>query len=232
MLSFITLSREEHKVAALEDNLAEVFGKPKSPHCIQDWELLPIDGTKYDLFQGYNEGARQAEGRTLVFLHDDVRLLCNARVLEVPLALLKKPFTGFVGVAGTARLEKEATWWQSSPTFLCGAVHHPGLGPFGMHLNTWRPQVAQFGKVVALDGVFLMIEKAKFEELKGFDNLHYSGFHFYDIDITLRAHLRGLANYAAPIPLFHRSPGATPEEWEKNRQLFLKLHGSHLPARV
>jgi hypothetical protein len=68
--------------------------------------------------------------------------------------------------------------------------------------------------------------------LGGFDTNTFQGFHFYDVDITLRAHFAGLSNYVALIPIFHESTGAYDEAWEKLRQKFVKKWTGKLPVTL
>jgi GT2 family glycosyltransferase len=228
-ISFITVSREEEKVQGLRESITSVFGHKGQ----QAWDLLVADGTAHDLFTGYNSCAKHAVGDVLVFTHDDVRFLCNERCFQKPLELLTKPFTGILGVAGTTVMPKNGKWWDSKEDECRGMVAHPDLATqFGMHFNTWPHMAAKFGRVVICDGVFLMCSRRVFDKLGGFDQEHYKGFHFYDVDFTIRAHIAGLQNWVAPIPLMHGSKGRPNENWEENRQHFMTRYEKNLPARV
>ncbi|MDR1968942.1 MAG: glycosyltransferase family protein, partial [Burkholderiaceae bacterium] len=59
----------------------------------------------------------------------------------------------------------------------------------------------------ALDGVFLAGRRAVFERLP-FDEQTFDGFHFYDLDLSYRAHRAGLACAAVlDMVIWHRSGG-------------------------
>ncbi|HYT46225.1 MAG TPA: glycosyltransferase [Methylomirabilota bacterium] len=228
MISFITISQSDEKVGALNQNLELVFGR-SSP-----WELLVADGSELDIFQGFNKMAAEANGDNLIFLHDDVRLLCNRECFDKPFELLSKPFTGIIGAAGTVYMPADGCWWKAPHTDCRGAVYHPSKTDtiFGVHLNAWPHMTARFGETLICDGVLLMCSKRTFNKLEGFDEGTFKGFHFYDIDISLRAHLHGLQNYVAPIPVLHNSYGFTNENWEENRLRFISKHKKILPARL
>lgn len=228
MYSFITVSKDDNKVGLLNQNIEMVFGR-SSP-----WELLVADGSVEDIFTGFNQQAELANGDYLIFTHDDVKFLCNRSMFDAPVELMSKPFTGFVGAAGATIIESEGCWWSTNQVNCRGAVYHPSTNqtPFGMHLNAWPHMTAQFGQTVICDGVLLMCSKRTFKKLKGFDSETFKGFHFYDVDITLRAHLLGLQNYVAPIPLLHNSYGVTNGNWEENRKLFVQKHSRNLPTRI
>lgn len=226
MISFVTVSKDKSKFDGLRSNLEGIFQSHPG------FEFIVCDGTEHDIFTGYNAGAAEAKNEVLAFLHDDVRLWCSASVFEKPMELLKKPFTGFIGAAGTRMLPKDGCWWKSPEKSTRGMVAHPDENEFGVHWNVWPHQAAQFGEVAICDGVFLLCHRRTFDRLGGFDAETYKGFHLYDIDITLRARLEGLVNYVAPIPLFHNSVGRTNDNWEENRKIFARKFEKYLPYNL
>src|SRR5436305_6832629 len=208
-LNFITVSRTPERVRSLELSLDAALGSAPSLHASLD----VIDGRRLDLFRGYNAGAARAHGEILVFLHDDVRLLGNSLTFKEPLVLLEQPETGLLGVAGATYIGRCGCWWEAPSRSRRGAVAQKRDGEFGMEWSVWPKRAGRFGPVVVLDGLFLMCRREVFERLGGFDQATYTGFHFYDLDITFRATLAGLVNYAAPLPLLHGSRGNTDEAW-------------------
>lgn len=225
MLSFITVSSDPVKVEGLEQSIAATFGTANT----LPWELLVADGNKLDIFQGYNETAQRAKGEILIFTHDDVRFWSNALPWVKPLALVGKPLTGVIGAAGATRMPSDGCWWQQGHEQLRGAVYHPNPDPFGAHLNGWPFMAARFGRVAVCDGVLLMMSRVTFEQLGGFAADRYTGFHFYDMDLTFRATLAGRYNYVAPLPLYHGSIGVPNENWHANKALFIRQFARHLP---
>ena len=204
MIDFVTLSRHASNVEALERSIAAWLNG--SRHA---WNLLALDGNRHDLFSGYNLGASQGKGDLLAFVHDDVEFLGNALTVDRPLALLEAISTGFIGVAGSRLLPSNACWWQGNTQQEGrGMVIHLGAGEFGWHCNVWPAPFGLFGRIAVLDGLLLICHRSTWERLGGFDAVSYRGFHFYDIDITFRACLAGLANFVVPIPLLHKSGGA------------------------
>jgi len=231
MISFVTLSRDAGKVRNLEASVRLALDSSIA------WEIVVVDGTRHDLFTGYNAGAQRARGETLAFVHDDVMLLGNSLTVKRPLELLQDAATGFLGVAGSRAVPADGCWWRSAIGSTRGMAAHRGENEFGTHYNIW-PWVdeqgqptrgAQFGRVAVLDGVLLMCRKATLLGLGGFDDKSYRGFHFYDVDITFRAAIAGLRNYAAPLPLMHFSQNDTGEGWEAARQVFLGKYAHLLP---
>jgi hypothetical protein len=234
MIDFIVLSRDPKNTETLSQSIALTLGN------LSPWNLTIVDGNQYDLFSGFNLGARQTEGDILVFVHDDVQFLGSPLTMAGPLNLLKDPKVGFIGVAGSRMLEpRTCQWWggNTDPEIVSncrGMVYHavPAVD-FGLVVDGWPHQYAiQFGQVLVLDGVLLMCSRRTFGQVGGFDDKNYKGFHFYDIDITFGASLANLVNLAAPIPILHGSIGGTDANWETNRAIFLKKYGHLLPASI
>lgn len=243
-LHFITLSRTPAKVDNLRSNLIEIFGfetpsdnlGPHAPNAL--FRLHVADGTQYDLFTGYNQAAEKVAqlepNPHLVFLHDDVELLGIRRLWDPALKLLSKPFTGVLGLAGATVMPETGCWWQQPHEQLRGMVAHPTTNcpPFGFHWNCWPFGAAHFGRVVITDGLLMAMRYNTWKKLGGFASEYYQGFHFYDLDFTLRAHLSGLQNYVFPYPVLHNSHGVPNEEYDRNRKLFLERFQGQLPARL
>jgi hypothetical protein len=238
MIDFIVVSNSPASVAELERTLhSAMAGMPAGSAGEKSWRLVTVDGNTHDLFTGYNAGAAQGHADVLAFLHHDVRVHANSIALERPLELLKNPAVGFIGVCGATRLNAQGTWWGDLPqpqmlSYCRGAVGCPDGNPFGMNLLAWPGGAAVFGPALVVDGVFLMCHRRTFDALHGFDAATFKGFHFYDVDITLRAHFAGLRNFVAPIPLFHMSTGKYDHVWEAARQIFVRKFAGRLPCQL
>ena len=231
-IDFITLSRDAARVKKLERSIDLAMGPAFA------WKLTVVDGNQHDLFTGYNAGAAQTTADIMVFVHDDVQFMGNAMTFGRPFELLNDPSTGFIGIVGARNLMTSGVWWSDASTpqqarAQCrGMVINPQPNAFGMHAFVWPGRTAEYGQVIALDGVMLMCHRRTFESLNGLDSQNFTGFHFYDIDTTFRAHLLGLKNYAAPIPLLHGSLGNYTEQWHANRLIFIEKHKAALPCSL
>lgn len=169
----------------------------------------------------------------VVLCHDDINILSDYENLKTYLSLCSKPNVGFVGVAGSTRFDKdiEGAWWRARETKETRGFVFQGQDPETMVPNYFGPS----GQVVVLDGCFLAI---KYETLKkiGLDKPSYlsSDWDFYDIHLTLKAHLEGYNNFTVPLLLSHESPGLMREGWFKTREEFLKHHyyNRNLPLKL
>ncbi len=215
-----------------------------------NWTFTPLIG--YDpetkqgetLLSGYTKAGKESTDDILVFLHDDVRIMSNSSLREELVMRMQHPMTGFVGVAGTARLGRSGRWWDpENRAALSGLVFHPVNpeqpdGPYGF--SVYGP----YRRVAVLDGVFLACRKDVFDSLEGFhmpylkqvpgEDLKTREFDFYDIDTTFRATLEGYVNWTVPILLKHSSPGQTEgrNSWHSNRHDFVTHYAPYLPLEL
>ena len=121
------------------------------------FEVRPLHNYS-SIFAAYSAGvgSLQPEQDDIVMLvHDDVAFDGSPAALRQSLQRhLAYPGVGFVGAAGTRRLQPELVWWrgQSDMTTLAGMCHH-GLRPSDP--ASFRSFFGPFGRVVVLDGVLL-----------------------------------------------------------------------------
>ena len=165
----------------------------------------------------------------IVFLHDDVEVISNSWALGEALEVCRKPGVGFVGVAGAVNLGRDAIWWNSRQTGEGRGFVFQGDENHNMTPNYFGP----CGQVVALDGCLIA---ATYETVKkvGLDQPDYltSKWDFYDLHMTLTAHLEGLNNFVVPAIIRHASPGTPRDGWQQSRQEFIKKHGKYLPCKL
>lgn len=168
----------------------------------------------------------------VVLCHDDIEIISNKESVIELLELCNKPGVGFVGVAGGARFDAQniqGAWWNARNTGEARGFVFQGKDKETMVPNYF----GQHGQVVVLDGCFMA---CSYKTLKavGLDKPHYltSDWDFYDIHLTLKAHLMGLCNYTVPIIIRHESDGQMREGWHTARQQFLKYHHGNLPIKL
>lgn len=189
-----------------------------------EYEVLEEVGCA-SMAEGYNRAVAKAQGQVLVFTHTDVRVWAGQERWESLLQCAMAPETGFVGVAGTRKLQYPGVWWDDIQVHGSGAVTHQ-VGQ-QQHTSAFGP----YGQVVVLDGVFLAISKEHFKALR-LEFPYDTGFHFYDIITTLDAHLRGAKNKTFPLSIFHGSVGVPEETWVRSRGKFLESYHKLLPVEV
>lgn len=185
------------------------------------------------IFTGYSTAVNKLEYESLddivILCHDDIEIITDKDEFKAILSCeLNRPNTGFIGIAGTTLLDRDATWWEMGKRqqgFHRGFVFQ-GNNRFTMTPNYFGP----YGNVVCLDGCFLA---AKLSTLLfiGMEKPSYliDEFDFYDIHYTIKSYESGFNNRTVPIIAMHHSSGQMRPSWYTNRQCFIKEH--RLPIR-
>lgn len=189
---------------------------------------------------GYNALARMHgdadPNEILCFIHQDARLHFDWRIVPGYFDRLKYP--GVLGFVGCKRLTTDGRWFH-------GKGHHGKLIQFqNPECEATRKPNMVFGactqiytegdygfpveQVQALDGFCLFIRRGSLEYIDRF-NEQLDGWHFYDIDLCLRAECFGMRNYVIDELAQHFSGGndQTPE-FRRLQAKFQKHWGAFL----
>lgn len=162
----------------------------------------------------------------IVLCHDDIDVLSKPDDLLNYLDITRRPGVGFVGLAGGCQLPPDGAWWNARKTGNARGFVFQGVENESMYPNYF----GKSGQVVVLDGCFLA---ATYKTIKtvGLDEPEYlkTGWDFYDIHLTYKAHLDGFSNYAVPIIAMHESSGQMREGWYHAKDNFMRQHASTLP---
>jgi len=175
-----------------------------------------------------NHGATFCAGRHLVFLNNDIRIL-TPDWLE---ALLEHSQRGEVGAVGGKLYYPDERVQHAG--IIVGIDRYAGHSHKGFpadHQGYFnRLRVVQ--NVSAVTGAFMMVEKAAFDAVNGFDETHFA-VACNDVDLCLRLRRRGLWNiftpYAEACHLESASRGYedTPEKRERfarEKAVFAERH--------
>lgn len=194
---------------------------------IMSWDSNSIyEGHKQNLFD------TREDDEILVLCHDDVSILSNYQDFFKYLDVCKKPGVGIVGVAGCTTLNNRAVWWESRQTNQTrGFVFQSNNAKSDPNLTMQPNYFGVCGQVVALDGCFMAATVGTWRKV-GLDKPKYltSNWDFYDIHLSLTAHLMGLNNYVVPIIVRHGSEGQMRKEWYEAQAQFIREHSSNLPC--
>ena len=165
-------------------------------------------------------------GDIIVLCHDDLDIISKPSDLKKALQVARHPGVGFVGLAGACRMPQDGAWWNARRTGDARGFIFQGTDATTMYPNYF----GKSGQVLVLDGCFLA---ATFKNINtiGLAEPDYleTGWDFYDIHLTYKAHLEGFANYTIPIIAMHESPGIMREGWFAAKDKFLRNHAATLP---
>ena len=182
---------------------------------------------QFSLSEVYNNAIDEHNGDNtiMVFLHPDIVIKSNdwGKIL---LNHFNHTDFGIIGMAGSTIMPKSGMWWEDRSK-MCGIVWHTN------GISTWVSEYSnEFNGVrptVNVDGLFMAVDCNKI--IHKF-NLNYGKFHFYDVAFTVKNYLEDVnIGVITSIRILHKSVGQTNQEWEENRQKFVKEYGKYLPIK-
>ena len=159
------------------------------------------------LSEAYNKGAENAKYDFLLFLHEDVEFLINDWG-KIILKYSKIENSGVFGLAGSVKKFHFPSGFETGiKNYRQVYVNHKKEEEIKLQSNK------NLIKVRTLDGVFLAMSRKTWNVLKF--NEKIKGYHFYDLDISLRSS-KLFQNYVIhEIPLLHFSVGSFDDSWIK-----------------
>lgn len=224
MISLIICSRKPNISEGLKKNLQDMLGL--------EYEVIIVDETLHDqsIFKAYNYGIDHAKYDILCFMHDDI-LFHTPQWGHVLMEHLNDHTVGFIGVAGGTLVPRVPAQWSFGKHFGRILQYNKKLG-YSEMLDSTSFIDCTSQAVVALDGVFLACRKEVAKKIR-FDEQTFKGFHCYDIDICLQAHVLGFENRVINnLLLEHFSRGKLNRHWVESQLILWRKWRSRMPAMV
>ena len=214
----IICTRDRNNVSSTTDKLLNFL-------CNCDIKVYLLSDAK-SLFAAYNGAYKKINPNPediTIFCHDDIEIRERPDNFIAKLKeSLAQPEVGFVGAAGTMKLDADAVWWDQTRWQQGkhkGKVVH--INPQGQeYLTPYGPP----GDVVILDGLFLAAKRKVIDEVGLEKPKYFEGeWDFYDIHYTSQAFLQGYTNKVMDINILHNSRGELVgrDSWHKNREAFI-----------
>ncbi|WP_277110325.1 glycosyltransferase [Chryseobacterium taklimakanense] len=198
MISVVISSYQPKYFTALEKNIAETVGIP--------YEIIKIDNPGLmGICEAYNKGAEKAKFENLLFLHEDVSFE-TLNWGEKLLAIIEKPETGVVGVAGSSYVPNCPYAWWDLPL-----LDYRHMNQFRGNEKIKEFRLKEERQVSSLDGVFLSCRKTIWNKNKF--NEKIKGFHGYDIDFSVRVANNYTNVVCNSLVINHYSTGKTDRAW-------------------
>lgn len=218
-ISIICCSITPELSAKLNQNISTTIGKAY-------WEWLCLDNhnSGKGICQVYNEAAAKAKGDILCFVHEDVvfKTYGWGENLELAFRATEKP--GIIGVAGSRlTISPQAGWYNFTNHDLnrYNVIQYYRNGTKEkLYIN---PQKEENSKVLLVDGVLMCMKKETWAEFP-FNEQLLDGFHFYDIDISLRVSSKYNNYVTYAFETEHLSEGSINEDWVKSFLIFDKAY--------
>jgi hypothetical protein len=143
------------------------------------------------IFQAYNSMIDEATSLDIdgiVFIHDDV-LIRDENFSSKVISLFDNPEIGIVGAIGASSLKSVEWWWYETRgrAYELGRTIDYGVGTCD---------------VDAVDGLLIAMSPTAMRTLR-FDDVNFSGFHGYDVDIGMQVKSAGLRVVVTDLDILH-----------------------------
>jgi len=207
MVSIIICSANKDRLALVKQNIADTIGA--------DYELIVMeDAASTGICEAYNRAAEKALYEILCFVHDDVafQTLNWGQLLSGHFERDEK--LGLLGLAGSRYKSKTLSgWWTGiQEADCCNILQRRKNGHYRRFLARPAGLAGDAVPVKTLDGVMLVMRKKVWKEIP-FNSEMLKGFHFYDMDISLRVSEKYRVAVIYDIDLVHFSMGHFSDQW-------------------
>lgn len=225
MISLIICSRQPDIPKSLKDNISETIGV--------EYELVIIDNSKnqYSIFQAYNEGVLRSQYPYLCFMHEDILYHTQDWGMKV-VEHFQDEKVGLIGVVGTHFLPDTPCGWYHSMMVSGGCIQrevYDDKNSASEKRNLDRLKSENSIDAVAVDGMWFCVRREVFKQIQ-FDEIYFTGFHSYDLDICLQTRKHGLSvKIISNVLIEHFSYGSFDEEWLKSILEFYDKWEKKLP---
>lgn len=216
LLSVVMCSARPERYARASAQYRELL--KEVPH-----EIIGIHDA-HSLCEGYNRGLRGSKGELVVFSHDDVQIVSRDFAAKLHASFAQ---ADVLGVAGTDLLSGP-TWQGSGAAHTHGQIAHPADGDGQWELGVYGVRARLAPGIEALDGVLLAARREVAARL-GFDDVTFDGWHFYDLDFSVRAAQTGYRLAVRnDLLLCHDSRGHYDAAWRRYADRFTAKHRGRL----
>jgi hypothetical protein len=223
MISVIICSANDEMSRRCAENIRQTIGA--------EFELLITDNrtNNWPITKVYNDAALRAKYDLLCFVHEDVLFYIQDWGKALAKVLSDKQI-GMAGLCGGIYKSKVPAAWIDIPRSYRRAnmKARNEQGELYDYINK-TSETESTSRVVTLDGFCLMMKKDIWEEFK-FDEQNLKGFHYYDLDMSLRIGSKYNLVVSHDISAEHLSPGNFGSEWVDETLKFHKRFRKHLPV--
>jgi hypothetical protein len=241
MISIVICSLNQKLTDDLKKNISNTIGV--------EYEIIVInnENSQHSIFSAYNIGVKRSKGSIICFCHEDIKFHTKDWGKNINRHFLDKDI-GMIGIIGANIYPKSPSPWWSDHDVVDHLVnviqhwpqsntnHNPYSKPYDGNENISIDYSNPTGEVRAqasgLDGLWFCIKKELFDKIE-FDEKTYSGFHFYDSDISLQVQQHAKIYVVFDILLEHFSAGdVNSGKWVEACIAFNRKWKDYLPIRI
>lgn len=213
LVSIITIVNKEPIYNGFKDSLREQLGV--------NYELIKIkndNGQFVSARLAFNQVAKKATGKYLLFVHPDIRFLNEGSLSNIISYCESLKSFGVVGVAGCPGYGSKSVKSVVATNIVQGKQKQPA----------GQVRVDHPISVQTVDECLFIMKKDVWERIP-FSDL--KGWHFYAVEQCLRAGKIGLKNYVIPADIWHLSPGTSEDyHYALMGYTMMKLYGKDYPT--
>jgi hypothetical protein len=207
MLSIVICSINTDYLSKIKENISSTIGVEYE---LLVWNNLPENK---GICEVYNMMAAKAKFEYICFVHEDLDFQTRDWGKKLVSLFESNTEIGVIGVAGCKYKSRVFSGWYTAIKELdcCNIIHR---FPWGDELLFMKPDDSKMlEEVVCLDGVFICCKKQIWQQVK-FDETNLTGFHFYDIDFSLKATKYSAVVVTYEIDIMHITLGGDfGEKW-------------------
>lgn len=206
MISFIICSISPKRVEKLSRNIEKTIGDTP-------YEIIAFDNreTKYGITKVYNLCAEKARYECLCFVHEDV-IFRSRNWGESIVAQLSTPRCGCIGFAGSKVKSKSISPVAPILKFCVQNYIQSGFKDDIRVFGNNVPEENDFEPCITLDGLCIFVRKDVWEQNR-FDEKILTGFHGYDLDLSLKVAINHKNYICNTLILEHTSVGSFSADW-------------------
>jgi len=225
MLSIIICSINPKYLLDIKKNIQETIGI--------EYEMIVYDNVtdNFGICKVYNLCAKKAKYEYLLFIHEDVKF--HTQNWGLPLIeILQTESIGIVGVSGANYKSAIPSTWSMVPKeyYRINAMQRWSDGRSTTEIIKDSVE-KDLSRVVVLDGFFLAMRKEIWNQYH-FDEMNLKGFHFYDLDMSIRIGEKFQLMVTHQILLEHFSEGKIDRAWIDEAIKYHKRMAKHFPLSI
>ncbi|MEO7984480.1 MAG: glycosyltransferase [Bacteroidota bacterium] len=224
MISIVICSINPAYLSQVKENISSTIGVK--------YEMLTWDNSQENkgICEVYNIMAKKARYDIICFAHEDILFQTMNWGHKVNSIFSERDDIGVFGLAGSKyKSGCFSGWYTGIKEFDCANVlHRYNWGDEYMYLRPSEERSLE--DVVCIDGVFICCRK-KIWEIILFDQKNLPGFHFYDIDFSVRAATVCTVAVSFDILLAHITKGGDfGDSWVETAIVYHKFRQALLPV--
>lgn len=173
-----------------------------------EWVLIDNSHSQYkSASSALNAGAKKCTQDIIVFLHQDIEF-DNEHTLEFICQEAEKG--KIVGVAG-----RKANGGSLVTTI------DDGVNRERHHSFLFQSSCEE---VMTCDECLIAMSRETYNLVGGFNEKDFDGWHFYGVDLCLRAKKKGIQSCVVPSKLWHKSKGSKDKNWRFYEQRLRRIY--------